>query len=168
MLIPGELLSDEAEKEQEFSDKLRLPGMTIDMQEKRAEWLTVPREVRAAIRRMHHMIGHKSNAVLEQSFKATGTSQKEIRALKYFHCNECDKKLHPRRTHPVAPPPRYAVNYDVIIDILEQKDYGGNRFSFLSIVCNGTTYHSVGMVREGGSQPSSRKCLNKFLSVWVT
>ena len=36
MCIPGELPSEEAEREQEFSDKLLLPGMTTDMQETRA------------------------------------------------------------------------------------------------------------------------------------
>ena len=48
------------------------------------------------------------------------------------------------------------------------KDYEGQIFSFLSIVCDGTTFHVVALVRADGGTPSSSKCLAKFTSAWVS
>jgi hypothetical protein len=43
-----------------------------------------------------------------------------------------------------------------------------NRYSFLSIVDNGTTFHMVVLVRTGGGTPSSLKCWDKFVQHWVS
>ena len=57
-------------------------------------------------------------------------------------------------------------NYEVPIDILEEKDYVGERFSLLSMVCNGTTSRMVALVRVGGSQSSSHRRLSQFSVYW--
>ena len=163
----GSELPEEREHEQELLDNLNLPGMTIDMQERRKEWLKVPREVRAAIRRLHHMIGHRPKAVMEQIVKTKGGSSVELKAVKHFYCEDCDAKFKKARTHPVAPPSMYCFNYAVILDVLEAKDYDKERYSFLSVVCDGTVFHQLGLVVVGGGQPSSRKCLTKFMTIWV-
>ena len=64
--------------------------------------------------------------------------------------------------------PAVTFNHEVLIDDFEVKDEAGERFSFLSIVCNGTLFHVVVMVRPGGGTPSSRKCAAKFAASWVT
>ena len=50
--------------------------------------------------------------------------------------------------------------------MLEEKDSVGQRFRFLSMVCNGTTFHTVALVRVGGSQSSSHKGLQQFTVYW--
>ena len=42
-----------------------------------------------------------------------------------------------------------------MVNVLGAKDYGG------------TTFHAVGMVREGGGSFASAKCLAKFHAFWV-
>ena len=51
---------------------------------------------------------------------------------------------------------------------MELKDFEGHPYSFLSSVCDKTTFHAVAMVRADGGTPSSGKCLAKFNSVWVS
>ena len=54
-----------------------------------------------------------------------------------------------------------------MVDVLEVKGDAAERYSCLSCVCNGTTFHLVWMVSVGGGQPKSTKCLRKFLQGWV-
>ena len=75
--------------------------------------------------------------------------------------------MRPLRLHPVKAPARYTFNHEVLIDVLEAKDAAGERFSFFSIVCNGTLFHVVAVVLPGGGTPSSRKCAAKFAASWV-
>ena len=61
----------------------------------------------------------------------------------------------------------YLFNFEVIVDVFEIVDDQNVRYSCLSCVCNGTTFHLVWMVVVGGGQPKSSKCLSKFLNGWV-
>ena len=54
------------------------------------------------------------------------------------------------------------------MDVLEIYDYQGNRYSFLSVVDCGTTFHQIYMVKVGGGTPGSAKCLQKFVNHWVS
>ena len=45
--------------EQEELDQFVLPGMTDAEQLRMKEWLQIPRQARQALRRLHHMLGHK-------------------------------------------------------------------------------------------------------------
>ena len=64
-------------------------------------------------------------------------------------------------------PSLYILNYEIVVDVLEVKDDAAERYSCLSCVCNGTTFHLVWEVSVGGGQPKSTKCLRKFLQGWV-
>ena len=48
------------EREQEMLDSLVLVGFPKDEYQRRKAWLSLPRSARAAIRRMHRMLSHKS------------------------------------------------------------------------------------------------------------
>ena len=125
--------------------------------------MRLPRATRAAIRRMHHSIGHKANSVLIHLLKGARADKQLIHAVGKFRCEECAETEEAKRLSPVGMPTTYAFNFDLILDILETKDFVGDRFSFLSMVCNGTTFHIVCLVAVGGSQASSEKCLKKLL-----
>ena len=58
------------EMEQEELDQFVLPGMTDAEQLRKKEWLQIPRQARQALRRLHHMLGHKPKAVMRQVLKA--------------------------------------------------------------------------------------------------
>ena len=60
------------EMEQEELNQFVLPGMTDAEQLRKKEWLQIPRQARQALRRLHHMLGHKPKAVMRQVLKAGG------------------------------------------------------------------------------------------------
>ena len=155
------------EEEQNLLDEMPLPGMPQDEAERRRLWAGIPRRARAAIRRMHRMIGHKPKAVLLQILKGSRASEEYINAAKSYRCDDCAETESKVRTHPVKPPSLYAFNYELQIDVLETYDDEGTRYSWLSIVDCGTTFHIAILVRVGGSQPTSRKCYDKFVQHWV-
>ena len=43
----------------------------------------------------------------------------------------------------------------------------GSIFGFMSVVCNGTTFHMICLICEGVGTPKSIKCLEKFESHWT-
>ena len=104
---------------------------------------------------------------MRQVLKAGGAPPEQLAGVELFHCDKCDEAVPLLRLHPVKAPARYTFNHEVLIDAFEAKDAAGERFSFLSIVCNGTLFHVVAMVRPGGGTPSSRKCAAKFAASWV-
>ena len=109
-------------------------GMTDHVQERRKEWLKFPRTTRAAIRRLHQMVGHKPKSVVEQILKGKGAPQEQIQPLKFFSCEKCDDIMPKIRRHPVAAPGKYSFNYEVIMGCFEAKDWLGERFAFFSVV----------------------------------
>ena len=54
------------------------------------------------------------------------------------------------------------------MDVLEVKDANADRCSFLNVLCAGTTFQRCVLVAHGGGQPSSKKCLSKFMTHWVS
>ena len=165
--VPGTELPEAEEMEQEELDQFVFPGMIHAEQLRKKEWLQIPRQARQALRRLHHMLGHKPKSVMRQVLKAGGAPPEQLRGVELFHCDKCDEAVPPLRLHPVKAPARYTFNHEVLIYVLEAKDAAGERISFLSIVCNGTLFHVVAMVSPGGGTPSSRKCAAKFAASWV-
>ena len=54
------------------------------------------------------------------------------------------------------------------MDVFETSDSVGEKYSWLNMVDNGTCYQVVALVRVGGGQPSSAKCLQKFMKYWAS
>ena len=106
------------------------------------------------------MLGHKPISVMKQIMSVSDVPHHQIQGLVHFKCDDCPEP--PPRSHPIRAPSRYAFNYEVIVDVLEIKDADAERYSWLSIVCNGTPSHIVVLVRVGGGQPSSKTCWRKF------
>ena len=128
--VPGTELLEAEEMEQEELDQFVLPGMTDAEQLRKKEWLQIPRQARQALRRLHHMLGHKPEAVMRQVLKAGGAPPEQLAGVELFHCDKCEEAVPPLRLHPVKAPARYTFNHDVLIDVLEAKDATGERFPF--------------------------------------
>ncbi len=67
----------------------------------------------------------------------------------------------------MAPPSLYTFNHNLAIDVFEIGATNGARFSILSIVDTGTSFHQAAVVSVGGGQPSSHTCWKKFQKVWA-
>ena len=79
--------------------------------------------------------------------KAAQVPEGTIAALKWFRYPGCLDR--PPRDHPVAAPRAYAFNLEVIVDVIEVVHHDANKCNTLSVVCNGTTMHAVGLVMSG-------------------
>ena len=166
--VIGTELGEEAEREQELMDSLQLDGFPEKGQERRREWLKLPRTARAAIRRLHVKLNHKPKAVLLQILKGARADPEVIKGVAHFKCDHCLETSPPGGVAPVKAPSMYAFNHEVIVDVFYTRDMAGDTFGWLSIVCNGTTYHSICLVTEGRGTPKSGKCLAKFMSRWAS
>ena len=126
-----------------------MPGFPVQVDERRAKWAAIPRRARAAIRRLHHMLGHKPREVMIQIMKGSHAPQEYIDAIKYFRRDACVLTDRAPKTHPVAAPSHYAFNHELHVDVLTLHDMEGMRRLFLSVVDCGTTFHMVAFVRHG-------------------
>ena len=68
----------QAEEESEFLDSLQMLGFPKDEQARRQAWMEIPRETRAAIRRLHHISGHKPVSVMLHLLKGARASPQLI------------------------------------------------------------------------------------------
>ena len=91
-----------------------------------------------------------------------------MNAAKIFQCESCRVSEEKPRTHPVSAPPPYEFNHTVSVDVLETADDAGHRYSWLNVIDVGTSFQVVTLVRAGGGQPSSAKCLRKFMQHWAS
>ena len=125
-----------------------LPEFPKNEADRRIQWAKLPRRTRAAIRRLHNMLGHKPNKVLEQIMSGSKAPQEFVDAVKLFRCDDCALTTKAPRTHPVAAPSAYAFNHELHVDVFTLHDYLGKRHQFLSIVDCGTTFHLAIWVRD--------------------
>lgn len=149
-------------------EEMPLPGFPKDEAERRRLWAGIPRVARAAIRRLHIMLGHKPKEVLIQILRGSRAPQAYIDAVRYFRCDACAVTARDPKTHPVSAPSPYAFNHELHIDIFTIHDYDGNAYQFLSVVDCGTTFHQAYFVMAEKGTPSSQKCLSKFVTHWVS
>ena len=164
----GPNLDKQAEQENEFLDSLQVSGFPKDEAERRQAWMTLPRETRAAIRRPHHISGHKPISVMLHLLEGARTSPELTKTVKNSSCSDCVEIEQDANALKFKMPSTYAFNYNVTLDVFYLKDSDGNTFGFLSIVCAGTTFHAAPLVCEGHGNPPSSKCLSKFQSHWTT
>ena len=67
----------------------------------------------------------------------------------------------------VALPKDFVFGRNLGIDVLEIKDVADEPYLCLNILDLGTTFQQVVLLRQGQGSPSSRECLDSFVSLWV-
>ena len=128
------LIDAREEAEQHMLDEMPLPGFPRNEAERRQKWAALPRRTRAAIRRLHEMLGHKPKEVLRQVLRGSHAPPEYIEAIKYFKCDACTETAIAPKTHPVAAPSTYAFNHELHIDVFTIHDMAGTGWQVLSIV----------------------------------
>ena len=165
-LPPTATLPSSEEKEQGMMDSPVLVGFPREKYERRRAWLSLPRSARAAIRRMHRILPHQPRSAMLRILKGAGADPQLIVVVKHSRCPDCPEEH--TRSQPLMAPSLYIFYYEVVVDVFESVDDENERYSCLSCVCNGTAFHLVWMVREGGDQPKSFKLLSKLLNGLVS
>eukprot|EP00959_Pyramimonas_sp_CCMP1952_P426342 8929712-Pyramimonas_sp.AAC.1 len=89
-----------------------------------------------------------------------------IEAAKNDRCESCEHHNPLAQTHNVALPKKFCFNHEICIDCLEVKGNSGEHYTFLNIVCQGTTLQRVIFARQGGGTPSSRARLTALQQHW--
>ena len=154
--------------EDQVLEDLPLPGFPQEEAERRKAWSKLPLKARAAIRRLHEMLGHKPTSVVIQILKGARANPEYIRAAKLFRCAGCLETQEALPTHPVAPPRPYMFNHTVVIDVFTLHDAEDMAYRFVSAACCGTKFHLVALASTGPGIPGSAKCHRKFVQMWTS
>ena len=168
MPVPlDEDLNKAVDREKDLLDAMPLPGTPVDEAERRRAWIALPLRVRTAIRRMHRQFGHPSSTVLVQILRAARAPPEYIQACRHFRCDACEDNKPKHQSTKVALPKDYVFGRNLGIDVLEVKDVADEPYLCLNILDLGTTFQQVVLLRQGHGSPSSRECLDSFVSLWV-
>ena len=136
------------------------------MRERRNRWRELPHSQRVCLRRLHHMVGHASPAAIQRLLRTAGADPKAIAALNHFRCPVCETQKAQRPAPRVKMPSDYKFNVEVSIDIFIVKDVRGQKYKVLSLVDNGTLFHSAWLVGQGSGPPASSVCADKIQNGW--
>ena len=167
MPVPlDEDLSKAVDREKDLLDAMPLPGTPVEAERRRA-WIALPLRVRTAIRRMHRQFRHPSSTVLVQILRAARAPPEYIQACRHFRCDACEDNKPKHQSTKVALPKDYVFGRNLGIDVLEIKDVADEPYLCLNILDLGTTFQQVVLLRQGHGSPSSRECLDSFVSLWV-
>ena len=104
---------------------------------------------------------------LVHTLRVTRAPPKYIQACRHFRCDACEDNKPKHQSTKVALPNDYVFGRNLGIDVLEVKDVAGEPYLSLNILDLGTTFQQVVLLRQGHDSPSSRECLDNFVSLWV-
>ena len=156
MQIPlDEVLRKAIDRERDLLDAMPLPGTPVDAVERGRAWTALPQRVRTAVRRMHRLFGHPSPTVLVQVLRPARAPPEYIQACRLFRCGACEDTKPKHQSTKVALPK----------DSWRSRTLPTNLC--LNILDLGTTFQQLVLLRQGHGSPSSRECLDSFVSLWV-
>ena len=155
------------DREADFLDAMPLPGTSVDEAGRRRAWTALPLRVRTAVRRRHRQFGHPSPTVLVQVLRAARARPEYIQACRHFRCDACEDNRPKPQSTMVALPKDCVFGRHLGIDVLEVKDVADEPHLCFNILDMGTTFQQVVLLRQGHGSPSSRECLDSFVSLWV-
>ena len=154
LMDPSEAITEETKL-----DEVNIPGLPLEESERRAKWRAVPQRIRVAIRRLHRQFGHCPKKVLVKVLRTAKIDKSYIDAANFHRCNQCEDAQPRRHAHTVSLPDRYSFNHALGVDVFECLDAGGTKYQVMNLVCLGTCFQLVEIVREGDGLPSSARCL---------
>ena len=99
----------------------------------------------------HDNSGHPSNADFARLLRR-GNARPEVAAWvrRNFKCEECEAHQQPKARRPAAIPKTYRFNHVVGLDLVEVKNFSGEKHYWLNCICWGTSFQLVGKV--GGDE----------------
>eukprot|EP00435_Cladocopium_sp_Y103_P025818 s3297_g6.t1 len=153
---------DEAVAEEEDSRK--------DAKElaRETKWNSLPRELKLALRRVHVNLGHATTAQMLRAMRLSRASEVAIRACRLFRCPDCPRIQQPKKPRPSKLPLTEEFNVEIGLDLLHEKDANGHLWSWLNVLCQGTTFQICILLPDTNYNPSSSDVLQAFEQGWTS
>ena len=165
--LPGRVDEQQVVREEAIESYPMEEGQLMEVEsERKRRWIKAPKEIRIALRRLHHMTGHGSSASMIQMLRTAGASSETLEACRHFACETCRKRQPVQKPPVTKMPGKLVFNHEVSGDCFEVQDSVGNRHTIMSIVCLGTLYHQAYWVAPGGV-PRSQVCAEALLHGWL-
>ena len=165
--LPGRVDEQQVVREEAIESYPMEEGQLMEVEsERKRRWNKAPKEIRIALRRLHHMTGHGSSASMIQMLRTAGASSETLEACRHFACETCRKRQPVQKPPVTKMPGKLVFNHEVSGDCFEVQDSVGNRHTIMSIVCLGTLYHQAYWVAPGGV-PRSQVCAEALLHGWL-
>ena len=136
--------------------------------EREQKWQSLPRELKLAIRRVHVNLGHAPIPQMLRALRVSRASEVAIRACRLFRCVECPRVQAPKQPRPSKLPLTEEFNVQLGVDVLECKDANGQSWSWLNILCQGTTFQICVLLTETSRNPTSEAVLEAFDLGWTS
>ena len=153
------------EEDLELLDKEADP--TSEKMRKR-EWRKLSRAARVGIRRLHHMTSHATRSQMTRMLKYANADHNVLRGVRHFRCPACDRIEPEKRPQVVKPPDPYVFNESIGMDIVTVKDGLDQSFHLLHVMCLGTCFHVGEIIGPAQGVPSSSRCLQALLRMWIS
>eukprot|EP00435_Cladocopium_sp_Y103_P048460 s7_g14.t1 len=159
---------EETVEHEEMLEQLEMEADPAHEKTRREEWKKLTKAERVGIRRLHHMTSHATKPQMMRMLKYANAARHVVRAVKHFRCPSCDRIEPEKRPQVVKPPDPYVFNETTGLDIFTIQDAFGDSFQILHILCVGTTnFHTAEVIGPSQGVPSSSKCLQIILRIWV-
>ena len=132
------------------------------------QWVALPRELKLAIRRIHVNLGHANTKAMLRSLRIARASESAIKACRLFRCKECPRMHEPREPRPSKLPTIDEFNIQLGLDIITEKDAAGQSWSWLNILCQGTTFQVCALLGETVYNPTAKAVIQALSSHWLS
>lgn len=137
-------------------------------QERMRRWNALPRELKLAVKRIHVNLGHANIPSMLRALRVSRASEVALRAVRLFRCEDCPRIQDPKQPRPSKLPLAEEFNVQIGMDVLQEKDSAGHTWSWLNILCQGTTFQVCVLLGDVHHNPSGKDILEAFLTGWTT
>ena len=132
------------------------------------QWQALPRELKLAIRRIHVNLGHATVPATMRALRISRASEVALKACRLFRCPDCPRLQEPKEARPSKLPTAEEFNVQIGLDIFSEKDCRGHSWTWLNILCQGTTFQVVALLGETFANPKGSVILEALSAHWLS
>ena len=162
VVLYGKFLGEAEDEVLEDDDRLKRRE-----EERERQWQALPRELKQAIKRIHVNLGHANRPAMLRALRISKASETAIKACRLFKCIDCPRLDKPKHSRPSKLPFTDEFNVQLGLDVFEAKDAGGFSWSFLNILCQGTTFQVCALLPATHRNPRGSDVLAVLHSHWL-
>ena len=134
--------------------------------ERQRKWDALPRELKMAVRRIQVNLGHCPTAQMMKALRISRASETALKACKLFRCPDCPRLKEPKAPRPSKLPIVDEFNVAIGMDVFEESDASGQKWSWLNILCQGSSFQVCCLLGETSKNPTSLQVLEAFEHGW--